>query len=256
MGQIYLNSIPYAGGGGSYFSPIIYSTEERSIGTWVDGKPLYEKTVHFGSLPSNASKNVAHNISNFEMLISLITTAKASNGTCYFIPHTVTRSSDAYYQLKVNVDATNITIETGTDRTTLDAYCTLRYTKTTDSAGSGMWTLQGVPAAHYSTSEQIIGTWIDGSTLYEKTVEFGALPNATGKSVNHNISNLKTVVDARGFARNTTQGYRLPIPHSHRNNVNAQIQLEITNSTVDIYTGTDRSGYTESFITIRYTKTT
>lgn len=30
----------------------------------------------------------------------------------------------------------------------------------------------------YSTEEQIVGTWIDGSTLYEKTVQF-TVPNAT-----------------------------------------------------------------------------
>jgi hypothetical protein len=48
-------------------------------------------------------------------------------------------------------------------------YLTLRYTKTTDTAGSGQWTPQGVPAVHYSTDEQIVGTWIDRKPLYEKT---------------------------------------------------------------------------------------
>jgi hypothetical protein len=47
---------------------------------------------------------------------------------------------------------------------------TVQYTKTTDTAGSGQWTPQGVPAHHYSTDEQVVGTWIDGSTIYEKTL--------------------------------------------------------------------------------------
>lgn len=33
-------------------------------------------------------------------------------------------------------------------------------------------TKTGVPTHHYSTDEQVIGTWIDGSTLYEKVVHF------------------------------------------------------------------------------------
>lgn len=30
-----------------------------------------------------------------------------------------------------------------------------------------------VDPVHYSTDEQVIGTWIDGSTLYQKTVTTG-----------------------------------------------------------------------------------
>ena len=45
----------------------------------------------------------------------------------------------------------------------------LKKTKTTDVAGSGTWTPQGVPTVHYSTDEQVIGTWL-GETLYQKTL--------------------------------------------------------------------------------------
>ena len=47
---------------------------------------------------------------------------------------------------------------------------TIRYTKSTDIAGSGIWTPSGIPAVHYSTEEQVVGTWIDGKTLYQKTI--------------------------------------------------------------------------------------
>ena len=75
--------------------------------------------------------------------------------------------------------AMNLGITLGADATTItymnnwisatDCYITLQYTKTTDTAGSGTWTPQGVPAIHYSTDEQVVGTWVDGSTLYEIT---------------------------------------------------------------------------------------
>lgn len=35
----------------------------------------------------------------------------------------------------------------------------------------------------YSTDEREIGTWIDGSTLYERVINVGALPNNTLKTI-------------------------------------------------------------------------
>ena len=47
----------------------------------------------------------------------------------------------------------------------------------------------------YSTSEVDTGyTWTDGSPIYKKTINIGALPNATTKSVAHNISNFGTPI--------------------------------------------------------------
>ena len=50
----------------------------------------------------------------------------------------------------------------------------------------------------YSTDEQIVGEWIDGKPLYQKTVDLGVLTN--GKVVNHNISNIAQIVDVQGIA--------------------------------------------------------
>ena len=41
-----------------------YSTEEQVIGTWIDGKPLYRKTIKFiGDITNETS--IKHNIDNF-----------------------------------------------------------------------------------------------------------------------------------------------------------------------------------------------
>ena len=50
---------------------------------------------------------------------------------------------------------------------------TIFYTKTADTAGQGSWTTDGTPAHHYSTTEKVIGTWIDGKPLYERTWDLG-----------------------------------------------------------------------------------
>ena len=35
-----------------------YSTDEKVIGRWTDGKPLYQKTISCGTLPNNTTKTV------------------------------------------------------------------------------------------------------------------------------------------------------------------------------------------------------
>lgn len=104
---------------------------------------------------------------------------------------------------------------------------------------------------NYSTSEQVIGKWIDGKPLYRKVVNLGALPNATSKQVAHNISNLSSVVTLHGMAID----YRfLPVPFSATSNAYAiSIFADATNIT--IMAGNDRSGAT-GFAIIEYTKTT
>ena len=44
-GKLYFIKDGQGEGGPSYFFPVIYSTEEREVGVWKDGKPLYQKTV-------------------------------------------------------------------------------------------------------------------------------------------------------------------------------------------------------------------
>lgn len=74
------------------------------------------------------------------------------------IPNIIsTGTFNLLYRTKENV------LESGT------AYITLLYTKAIDTPGSGTWTTDGTYAHHYSTSEKVIGTWIDGKPLYEKT---------------------------------------------------------------------------------------
>lgn len=43
-----------------------YSFEEKVIGSWLDGKPLYRKMINFGELPVNSEKEITHNIENIK----------------------------------------------------------------------------------------------------------------------------------------------------------------------------------------------
>lgn len=108
-----------------------YSTTEQNTGaTWIDGKPIYKKTIDFGSLPNNSTKNVAHGISNLGDVIDIRGTAKTSWGT-YQLP-LVFSGQDVNYITNVSVNATNISMSNSADRSGFTAYVTLYYTKTTD----------------------------------------------------------------------------------------------------------------------------
>ncbi len=65
-------------------------------------------------------------------------------------------------------------------------------------------------ATTYSTTETVIGTWIDGSAVYRKVIKWsGEIPTATETSIPHNITNLKRVISAFMFA--DSNGRFMPI---------------------------------------------
>ena len=98
---------------------------------------------------------------------------------------------------------------------------------------------------NYSTTEKVIGYWIDGKPLYEKTINFGALPNSATKGVAHNIQNLKRVVKLEGFAGSSSHNGGITLPHSTDTN---PIALYIDNTDVKVLTLIDDSAYTESYV--------
>jgi len=112
----------------------------------------------------------------------------------------------------------------------------------------------------YSTTEQVVGTWIDGKPLYEKTFNFGALPNATVKDISHNISNVDTIFIAGGYAKNTTSGFvqqlNLPVPSNTNADMQSQWYFGVTPTYVRCFTLSNRTAYDECYVILRYTKTT
>lgn len=122
----------------------VYSTEERVVGTWIDGKKIYQKTIPV-SLPGKAQspRTVSatsnnHNISNFAGIIScdLRWYDTVDNlWYCNFLHYSDYGIAD--YGIQINDSSVLIVSNnpsTGLDwstRTT-DAYVTIRYTKTTD----------------------------------------------------------------------------------------------------------------------------
>ncbi|MBR1904848.1 MAG: hypothetical protein IJ819_00095 [Clostridiales bacterium] len=150
----------------SIFTPIIYSDNERMIGIWRDNKPLYQRSFAFTiSVTSGQTATIA-TLTDYENIISLDGWFNENNVFYSLNDYSARLTVNASGQLQFRCASGSSWNGSG--------YITVRYTKTTDVAGSGNWNTDGVPTVHYSTSEQVIGTWIDGKPLYQITADFGA----------------------------------------------------------------------------------
>ena len=155
----------------------IYSFEERQVGVYTDGKPLYQKTVDLGTLTANNNKTVLYanvEISDVEAVVYFDVMINNQVNSNYNRPDSGTK------EFYTQIVPTGIFIR-AYDTAITSAYATLKYTKTTDVAGSGEYVPSGDKAKHYTADEHIIGTWTDGSTLYERTVRVPA--NTTGQNI-------------------------------------------------------------------------
>ena len=105
----------------------VYSTDEQIIATWIDGKPIYQKTIIVDNPTNTSDAPYAHGISNFKHLIYSNVGYTSSEGIEYAEPIHVTNdfSRNSY------VDSTNIYI-TAKGKTYTQLRVTLQYTKTTD----------------------------------------------------------------------------------------------------------------------------
>lgn len=103
----------------------------------------------------------------------------------------------------------------------------------------------------YSTAEINTGAkWVDGSEIYKKTINFGALPNASYKSVAHGITNLSYVIEISGMTYDGNRFRPLIVPNAGGG---AWTVPEVDLTSVYIYAGTDQSSQT-AYITLYYTK--
>lgn len=107
---------------------------------------------------------------------------------------------------------------------------------------------------NYSTSEQDTGfTWVDGKHIYKKTVNFGALPDSTNKTVAHGISNLSRVIKIESTSYNSVDSNFTHIPSPGVSDSIYSMNLQVNATGVRIVTGTNRSNET-AYVTIYYTK--
>lgn len=103
-------------------------------------------------------------------------------------------------------------------------------------------------ALNYSTDEHVVGKWIDGSILYEKTVSFSPLPNNTYAGYSLGIPTGAVVRTCEAFAM--TGDYLQPLEtYSGGNYTHWYTERQ----TITVLTNGDMSAWTGR-ATVRYTK--
>ena len=117
-----------------------YSLEEQRIGTWIDGKPLYQKTI-ISSMPQvsgNGFIELAIDIKDLFIDTCLNSSGffLSNNGISLpingmVLANDIATSCTAYYSKTKNSIVMHCNNSLWNDRT---AYITIQYTKTTDTA--------------------------------------------------------------------------------------------------------------------------
>lgn len=209
-----------------------FSTDEKVIGTWIDGKPLYQKTINCGALPNAGELLVDINVNNIEKVVGFNAICIDGVGQSIPIPNAIcTNGEEVIYQINIFFNSSHkIRIVTGSNRTAYTGYVTLRYTKTTDS-----------PVA---SGEKIVGQWIDGKPVYQKTFDnLSCTTNGDNWVELCRISNLDKIIDADLYTNNPFIKY---IPHEITKKSGTTDEVDVCGN------GSNR---TIVYATIRYTKT-
>lgn len=229
---------------GVFLAPMIYSFEEREVGVWVDDKPLYQKSYELGTtIEITASGvNIESYIDNLTDIECFISGEAAYTGT--------TSGSNGKQGTAIFVGYINSVLKAYCAEGTLATIITLRYTKTTDVAGSGIYGSLGVPMEHYDDTEKVVGTWF-GDTVYEKS----AVGNfSTGTLTVMTLdSNIDTLVSYEAAIYYPPTNQWLHIPYSEGSD---KVYLITNNNLVKIVSNSAMSSYTKYAITVRYTKVT
>ena len=107
----------------------VYSTEEKVVATWIDGKPIYQKTIAFTFVGSSiANVDISDNIDN---VLYAYAYAKNSKYMYNISMYTQGQGGQILYDYanpnKLRIKNTN------SDFNNSSGYVTVQYTKTTDN---------------------------------------------------------------------------------------------------------------------------
>lgn len=124
---------------------------------------------------------------------------------------------------------------------------------------TGLGSGGGVGGIDFTTSEQDTGLkWLDEKTVFQKTISLGTMPNATMKSVAHNITDVDAdtiKLVANGTSINNGAGSdTFPLPAVYDSAIGNQIRLDFDATNINVTTGINYSAYT-GVVTIQYNKT-
>ena len=222
-----------------------------SVGIVVD--TLIDTTI-----TEELSYNLNSSIDNYDMLI--VTGMTHLNSSDYEQLNSVIIMKDDYYIEAVDgwAHSINFSISGSTRRAVFNFNeGKLNVVKIGNAVLKKIYGIKFISALHeYSTDEHIVGTWVDGNTIYEKTLIFENQYLANGfTNLQHGISNIKEYITITGCYKNAEKTNLLSLSHLNTNGLNLSIGIWCENKTeIRISTGSNMAGNHNIYLTIQYTE--
>lgn len=251
--------------------PWLYDTENEVVIGVYNGKPLYRKYIKITASVSKSGETIialSDYILNIDKIVSYI--GYDPNGTVLPLIYASTSATHYPYQMCLVITVTNqIRISAGDDVSYPDDSIftiMIEYTKTTDAEDSGTnlmpysFVQTGGGGCSYSTEEQVIGKWVNGKPLYQKTIYIESLPNYS--SIYLAYDDYDEVISITGFARHKELlAWSIPLPYTNDSGYNTIIDIFTEDTSLParcvriMSPNVDRSNM-YGYVTIQYTKTT
>ena len=80
------------------------------------------------------------------------------------------------------IDFTQIQLELGSTATEYEEYYTTLSIRNSNGVFQEVLNFDDINKTNYSSGEQIIGTWIDGKTVYRRVIDIGSIPSNTSRT--------------------------------------------------------------------------
>lgn len=179
---------------------VIYSEDEQVVGVWTDGKPLYRKS--YVSLVPNGTKSFTiADVSDLSIdkEVNLFGSFSVQGGT-YDSFRPISYSD----LVGIAVNSNLLTYSTSNAMSgAVQLIVHLEYTKTTDTANSGLKIQPNI----YSTEETVVGRWIDGKPIYRRGFSVVATHGIRLTTTN----DVDSIIEAKGcFSAQDNKKYLVP----------------------------------------------
>lgn len=209
--------LPYLGGNMmvSTNNSDFYSTDEKVVGVWTDGKPVYQKTIQFS--PSTRIERISHGITNLATVVGCTGTYFYNPGW-FVIPRVDMSTTSTNWNMDLgDITTTQIVVILGNSVPLNNAgYITIQYTKTTDTAGSATTTPGAYDISFPNTWPENTEVYF-GNGLYGKRIT-GSVTLVAGTRqdiiITSGISSSGKIISQGGTIKTPTD-WECPVPWSY-----------------------------------------
>lgn len=224
------------------------------------GSGIVIDTLIDATITTTDSYDFSASIDNYDML--LVTGMTHINSSDYEQLNSLIIMKDDYYIEAVDgwSHSLNFSISGSTRRAVFNFNNgKLNVVKIENAALKKIYGIKFITQQHnYSTEEKVVGTWVNGKPIYEKTLLFENQYLQDGfTDLDHGISDIDMYIDLKGNYQNLENSNMFLLSHLNINGFSVSIGAWCNNKTqIRISTGANMVGNYNIYMTIQYTKTT